>query len=314
MDTLRKRQIIVELAAYMAARDLNQAEVSRTIGVSEEYLSEMLKPDSEFKYNAGKTTGDIPVKWFRMIEDWLGIAPGDNLWKTVPTIQMKQIIAHMEDARNYGYTRVIVGETGCGKTFVADKFVKEFPKDTFKITVGSTDTINDLLVKVIDTLKLTSDGTKSAKIRRIIERLQKMRNEGMHPVIIFDEAEYMKQATLCSIKELHDALNKVCGIVLIGTHQIVTKLNKLRTKDREGIPQFYRRVKFGTKHLNGIDTRFKDFLNAITDKGLVTFLQQHCDNYGELHDVLVPAMREAQRTGEPLTENFVRMVLGMPGN
>jgi DNA transposition AAA+ family ATPase len=192
--------------------------------------------------------------------------------------------------------------------------VKAYPKDTFKVTVGSTDTINDLLEKVLDALKLTSNGTKSAKIRRIIERLQRMRNEGMHPVIVFDEAEYMKQATLCNIKELHDALNKVCGIVLIGTHQIVTKLTKLRNKDREGIPQFYRRIKFGTKHLNGIDTRFKDFLNGLSDKGLVSFLQQNCDNYGELHDVLVPAMREARRTGEPLTENFVRMVLGMPKN
>ena len=39
------------------------------------------------------------------------------------------------------------------------------------------------------------------------------------------------------------------------------------------------------------------------------FLRENCDNYGELHDVLVPAMREADITGEPLTVDFIKTVL-----
>jgi hypothetical protein len=48
------------------------------------------------------------------------------------------------------------------------------------------------------------------------------------------------------------------------------------------------------------------------DKNLRSFLQRNCDNYGELHDALLPALREADRTGEPLTESFVRKVLNIP--
>ena len=58
--------------------------------------------------------------------------------------------------------------------------------------------------------------------------------------------------------------------------------------------------------------KFDKDLDKIQDKALVKFLRANCDNYGELHDALVPAMREADRTGQPLTENFVRKVLNMP--
>ena len=139
-----------------------------------------------------------------------------------------------------------------------------------------------------------------------------MRLNGRNPIIIFDEAEYMKQATLCNIKEFHDHLNKKCGLVLIGTDQLLQKIEKLKKKNSAGMPQFYRRVKYGIRTLKSIDTRFNEFLKGIEDKALVKFLQRECDNYGELHDVLVPAMREAERTGEPLTEDFVRKVLNLP--
>ena len=78
------------------------------------------------------------------------------------------------------------------------------------------------------------------------------------------------------------------------------------------MPQFYRRIKFGIRVLNPIDTSFKNFLNDIEDKSLVKFLQNNCDNYGELHDALLPIKRESMRTGEPMTERFARKVLQLP--
>ncbi|OWP85470.1 hypothetical protein BWK60_13920 [Flavobacterium covae] len=86
----------------------------------------------------------------------------------------------------------------------------------------------------------------------------------------------------------------------------------MRKRKKEGMRQFYRRLKFRVRVLPSIDTSFKLFLNEIEDKDLITFLQRNCENYGELHDALVPAMREADRTGEPLTEDFVRKVLNIP--
>lgn len=66
------------------------------------------------------------------------------------------------------------------------------------------------------------------------------------------------------------------------------------------------------RQLSDIDTKYREFLTDITDKGLIKLIQTECDNYGELHDVLLPSMREAERLGEPLTENLVRKILNLP--
>ena len=113
------------------------------------------------------------------------------------------------------------------------------------------------------------------------------------------------------MKELYDGLIGCCSIVMMGTPQLLRNIDIMRKKDKPGIPQFYRRVKFGIRVLPDIDKSFKLFLNGI-DANLKKFLQDNCDNYGELHDVLVPAMREADRLGEPLTETLVRKILNMP--
>jgi DNA transposition AAA+ family ATPase len=174
------------------------------------------------------------------------------------------------------------------------------------------DNIADLIDKLLEALKLNVSGSKSKKINAITKELNKMRLADRKPIIIWDESEYMKQPTLCNIKELHDHLTGKCGLVLIGTDQLLHKIYKLKNKNAPGMPQFFRRIKYGIRELKGIDTRFREFLQDIEDKKLVKFLQQECENYGELRDALLPAMREAERLGQPLTENLVRTVLNLP--
>ena len=132
-------------------------------------------------------------------------------------------------------------------------------------------------------------------------------------MVIFDEAEYMRQPALCNMKELYDNLNGICSIILMGNDQLTNHLEKMRKKNKDGIPQLYRRIKFGKRELPAIDRTFKEFLKGfeITPQ-VAKFLRENCDNYGELHDVLVTSLREADRTNKPLTENFIRTILNMP--
>ena len=314
MNITEKRQIIAEVQEYMVKRNLKPADMHRISGVSEEYLSNMFKPNSAFKYNAGNGERNIPDKWFRMLQDTINKGAEQELWKTIPTSQMKAILANLEESKEFGYTRVIIGETGCGKTHFTDKFVATNPKENFKITVGSMDNIADLLDKILDVLKIKHGKSKSKKMRDIVQHLKVRKMRGEKPILIFDEAEYMKQATLCNIKELHDHLNKYVSFILVGTDQLLDKLDILKKKNKAGMPQFYRRIKFGIRILSPIDTSFKGFLNDIEDKELIKFLQQNCDNYGELHDAMLPIIRESHRTGELMTEKFARKVLQLPNN
>lgn len=311
MKNEAKNQIISELEAFLSTHNMSANAFAKKSGVNPAIISSLRGGSSTISAGNGKEV-EIADKYYTMIAETIGMTLTNNYWEVVPTAQMQRILATLEDAKEFGYTNVVIGETGCGKTFVCNLFSKNNPVDLFMVTVGSSDNISDLLEKLIDALKISSEKSKGKKIRAIVAKLRDLKFNGNKPMIIFDEAEYMKQPALCAMKELYDNLNGVCSIILVGTDQLTRNLDKLRKKNKEGIPQLYRRIKFGVRYLPAIDRTFKQFLNGLNDVNLVKFLRDNCDNYGELHDVLVPAMREAERTGEPLTENFVRTILNLP--
>lgn len=306
ITTQQKVRITEALNNYMETHGISANEIVKRSGVNESYISSIRNGDT----TVGKS--EIKDKWYLMLADFIGFKLTKEYWQMQKTPQLYRMLSTLEDAKENGQTNIIIGETGSGKSYISDVFLKANPVDTFKVVVGSLDTIGDLLDKLIDVLKISTPKTKSKKIGEIAKKLKQLRLEGQKPHLIFDECEYMKQPALCSMKELYDALNGVCGITLIGTSQLIDNLDKLRKKNRSGIPQFYRRIKFGIRELPNIDRSFSMFLANINDKNLRNFLKQNCDNYGELHDVLVPAMKEADRTGNELTEDFVRTILGMP--
>lgn len=306
ITTQQKVRITEALNNYMETHGISANEIVKRSGVNESYISSIRNGDT----TVGKS--EIKDKWYLMLADFIGFKLTKEYWQMQKTPQLYRMLSTLEDAKENGQTNIIIGETGSGKSYISDIFLKANPVDTFKVVVGSLDTIGDLLDKLIDVLKISTPKTKSKKIGEIAKKLKQLRLEGQKPHLIFDECEYMKQPALCSMKELYDALNGVCGITLIGTSQLIDNLDKLRKKNRSGIPQFYRRIKFGIRELPNIDRSFSMFLANINDKNLRNFLKQNCDNYGELHDVLVPAMKEADRTGNELTEDFVRTILGMP--
>ena len=313
MEFITKQLIAQKALEYMASHNLNNSDLSRLSDVRKEYLTSILKKDSQFTYDAGKGIPySIPARHFNKLAEFLGFSLGKSYWVIQPTEQMANILATLKDAKDFGYTNLIIGQTGSGKTFVSKLFASKNPADAFIVKVGSADNISDLLDKVIDVLKIPTARTKSKKIRDIAKKLIQFKNDGYTPILIFDEAEYMKQPALCAMKELYDALFGICATILVGTDQLLNNLESLRKRNKPGIPQYFRRIKYGIRVLPNIDTSFNQFLNDIEDKELVKFLQRNCENYGELHDALVPAMREADRTGERLTVQFVRKVLNMP--
>jgi DNA transposition AAA+ family ATPase len=313
MDTTTKKEIVQALVNYMELHNMSQADVATRARVRKEYVSIILKDDSNFMYDAGGTKGFIPAKYFNYLADLCGFATEKSYWEAQPTDQTNAILANLQDARENHLTLTIVGETGSGKSYSSNIFVKKHPVDTFIITAGSSDTLNDLINKMIEELNIHSTGSsKSTKIRWIARKMEMLKNYGHKPMIIIDEAEYLKQAALCAMKELYDNLNEFCSIVFIGTDQLVDNIDRLKRRNKSGIPQFHRRIKFGLRILPNIDRSYKLFVSDIEDRELRKFILKNCGNYGELHDVIVPATREAERLNEPLTMELVRKVLNLP--
>lgn len=301
-----KNNIINALEAYMAEHKLSQNEVAKKSGVNALYVSAMRRKEDVVVI--GEKEVGISDKHYENIAEMIGFSFRKTYWETRPTEQLIEAMAILEDAKKYGYTNVIIGGTGCGKSYAIELFSRQHPVDVIVVTVSQSDGIGDLLDKIIDLLKITPSKTKSKKLRDIVKKLREMKLSGLSPMLIFDESEYMKQPALCAIKELYDNLNKYSALILAGTPQLVRNIEKMRKRDVDGIPQFYRRIKFGIRYLPNIDRKYRLFVDDL-DRPLRKFLSDNCENYGELHDVLVPAMREADRTNEALTEDFVRKVL-----
>ena len=136
---------------------------------------------------------------------------------------------------------------------------------------------------------------------------------GHKPLIIIDEAENLKLPVIQMLKGLYDNLTGYASIVMIGTSQLTDALQKMTRSNRNGAPQFFRRIKAGIK----IIPVYNDYLPffeklKIEDKGLRKLLTAICSNYGELHDYLEPAIREADERGVELTDDFFRLMYNMP--
>jgi DNA transposition AAA+ family ATPase len=309
MNKETKDLIIESLNAYMKTHELSANQVASQAEVNPSYLSQMRA--GKYTVKAGDKEVEIADKWYNKLAEYSGFELTKAYWGTRKTPQFVKIIAALEDAKKYGNTAVIIGETGAGKSYTAGMYVKAHPLDTWIVKVGSSDNLSDLLNKALDELDIAAGFSKAKRIKDMIRTLKARQQNGQKPMIIFDESEYMKLSGLWVIKELYDNLEGIASIVMLGTDQLIANIDKLRRRNKSGIPQLYRRIKFGIRVIPPIDRSYKLFLENL-EPGLKRFLMSNCDNYGELHDVLVPAMREADRIGLPLTENLVRTILNMP--
>lgn len=239
-------------------------------------------------------------------------------WQIIPTIQSKEILTELLEAKEYQRAVMIINDTGLSKTETVKLFQQKKPKHTFVFTLGDSYNLNSLLNEVCVTLGLPpySTGTKNLKylaLRKITETLNEMGKEGS-PVIIFDEAENAKIPTLKAVKEIYDAVIKNCSIVLIGTEQLIWQLNK--KSNGQSVPQLRRRFKAGTRFITPFNKArdMKPFFELYIPKelDLQDLLIEICDNYGELHDYLDPVLRYCDKKNIPVTESIFRLYHKIP--
>lgn len=304
-----KTQIINALDAWMENHPkLTQNDIASNANVNPAYLVHMRKRD--FGIKSGDKTTAIADKYFLRIANYINFKIGTSYWETKPTIQLKEVLTCLSIARTQLDTTVLIGETGSGKTYSLQTFENKFPGEVFTIKVGASDNLKDLISKVLEVLKVSPlKTTASAGIGQIAVKLKTLKEQGQYPILVFDEAEYMKHQALCAFKELYDILHHECALALIGTNELIININKLVKRNHPGIAQLFRRIKFKIHHLPPIDKRFEQFIMDVPPE-LRKWLQYNCENYGELHDVLVPALEEADRSNIPLSLDLVKTILG----
>lgn len=250
-----------------------------------------------------------------------------NYWcTTVETAQYLEIISEIKVAKATGKSRMLIGGTGFGKSNVADLLLSEAEQPhTYVITVSSLYKLIDVINEMVEKLEVgvkTINGARmqhySLKIRLdlIAQRIKELKEEGNKVQIIFDEGENMNMEILKMLKGFYDLVYKHCSIVVIGTDQLLNKLLNSRKRNRDAIPQLYRRFKAGLKIISAIDKRkeFPKFFKklGIEDKGLQKLLTDLSDNYGELRDYCEGFLQECHEEKQPICEDFFRLYHDIP--
>lgn len=234
-------------------------------------------------------------------------------WETELTTQFKEMIAWLEASKNRGGFGAIIGKTGAGKTYTTNKFCLKHPEHTYKITVSDLHTLQDIMNELLDVFSLNGQWRTKNKLDLITKHVKQLHTQGCKVMIIIDEAENLKIGVIRMLKALYDRIGNYCSIMLIGTPELLDKLERMKKKQREGVEQFYSRIKSGIKMLTDVNKDYAMFLNKyVEDKGLRKLLISLSDNYRELHDYLYPVIREVREKGLPLTEHLFRLYHSMP--
>lgn len=304
-----KKQISEALREYAKEKSLSQDQLAQITGLNISYINAVLSGDLK----VGKT--NIKEAYLKTIADLVGVNTEKEYVPHVDTVQYDQIYSELLDAKVSGRVKIIISRTGFGKTYTVNQFQKKHPGQTYKITLNSLYKLPDILDDLcsIFNVDMTRSFGHPSRLREISRKLKIKKDNGGTPTIIFDEAENAKASTLRMLKAFYDEAHQYCSIVLIGTPQLITKLDRLRKNDVEGMSQFYRRFKAGIREFTDIDKdkHFDPFLVDIEDENLCELLKTLSDNYGELTDYIGHALKEADRMGLPLTEQLFRNLFGL---
>ena len=295
------------LIEYRSDNQLAQKDIASKAGINTAYVNAIEQGDTHI----GKTK--IHDSYYKKIAKVINYQFEKVFWSHEDTPQYLQLYAELMDAKVSGRVRVLIGKTRHGKTYTVDRFTKKVPKDTYRITVSSLYRLKDIVNELCELLRLDTTGSYVTRLKRISKSLNDKKLKGHKPCIIIDEAENMTVPVLRMLKALYDAVKDSCSITIVGTPQFLNKLEFLREKDTDGMPQFYCRLKAGIRWIKDIDKQsdFTPFFELIEDKDLKTLLLNLADNYGELNDYLEYALQEADRMNTTLTEDLFKNLFNL---
>ncbi|AXG70464.1 AAA domain protein [Kordia sp. SMS9] len=299
MNELTKNKITNALNTYFETSSESQNKFSKRNDINVSIVSAIR--------NGTNTIGKsiIADKWYNKIAQAIDYT-SKSYWDIINTSQSAELLNSFEESRQKGVNRTVIGDTGIGKTEIAKRYKNKYPDNTYMITVGMHLSPKDFLMQLAYAMNAKfTPGSNHRTLLSIVNKIQNLYLSGNAPLIIIDETENLKLQVVGYIKALYDYLDTVCPVVLIGTDQLIDNIERWNVRNKQGIPQFWRRFRVGVRHLPTVKNKdITEMLEAqgVTDQALVNYLiENNYNNYGLLNNAIVYAKKEAERIGSALT-------------
>jgi len=300
-----KQQIIQTAQAYMTKHGLSQDKFTAHVkkmnggqGVSVAYLNDLLKGS----FATGQKDTMIDDKYFLRIAKSINVTVRKSYRQHHSTDNFIACMNAFGDARDSGMPNAIDGSTGSGKSYVAEIYLQQHPKNTYIVRCDGDLTAKSFFMEMAHSLGMSFDGPVYTIRKNVI---QKLRNEE-NPLLIIDEAENLKDRAWDSLKRIMDDLRGYCGMTFIGANEFQKQLEKKASKLKGCFPQVLRRLREGEFvklfALSQDDVADVAKKYGITKVAHIKALFDTCKNMGELTAMLERVMRENDDQGIPLDE------------
>lgn len=197
--------------------EVSKNEVARRAGISSSTASTVL---------AGTYTGDIEGSLQKIEAVIETLQNKERAFFSAPdfvqTSVYTKIDRMLKDAMTVTIPRftVLYGPSGSGKTHSLRRFVADNPSSVL-LPVRSDYSTNAVLVRLSQELGLSQAGANHHITDRIIDKLK-----GSGRLVIFDEAEYLKPATLDLIRSIRDTAD--VPMALVGMPKLYFIISSLR--------------------------------------------------------------------------------------
>ncbi len=243
-----KGQIAKGVQEYLDAHQeagVSRAKIAAMCGIkSEPYIGYILKGAwNAVPAQGGAATGKISDAVFLKLQHGLGLRMDVFETDNFLALQDRLLTAKV----NYQWC-LVDGLKGTGKSFAAEEFVRQNPKETFLVRGKRNMNQKEFMQAIARAIGANDQGTPYRIGTAIAERLLTM----THPLLIVDEAENLfkrnSEGGFAGLKDLYDDVKKRCAVVLIGANNFRDALMKRANNLTGCFPQLYSRCK-----ANGLD-------------------------------------------------------------
>jgi len=186
--------------------------------------------------------------------------------------------------------RLVVGNTGIGKTALFKKFASE-NQDVYYFKVDRRYTWNMFLIELNRIMGIEVQRYYSSRLfENIIKKVEQ--TSGNNPVLIIDESEVLRNYIYKEIKNLHTATEGLLGIIIVGITDVKTRLARLawldpyswkpNREDSNPYTTFTRRLKvFRIDNINTKDIEEFCRTKGIQNNDVISLASERWWNYAE---------------------------------
>ncbi len=206
-----------KLVTLKSNKGLKNNEIANITGRSESVISEILADKRQFNEKLIFSMHSKLSDYFQ--EDGL----------VTSLRQYVKMYNLAESCKKSSDMRLVVGNTGIGKTVVFKKFTADHP-DVYYFKADRTHSWNSFLQEInrvmgIEVVRYRTNHLFS----NIINKVET--TSGNNPLLIIDEAEILRNSIFKEIKNLHTATEGLLGIIIVGITSVKTRIAKMAWLD-----------------------------------------------------------------------------------